>query len=89
MTRPVMELAGFIRVDLEPGESADVTFMAEPSQLAFLDREMKWKIEAGTIQAMIGTSSADIRYAAELTITEDRYIDGRMRRFYADARRKI
>ena len=89
MTRPVMELAGFIRVDLEPGESADVTFTAEPSQLAFLDREMKWKIEAGTIQAMIGASSADIRYAAELTVTEDRYIDGRMRKFYADARRKI
>lgn len=88
MTRPVMELAGFIRVELEPGESADVTFTADPSQLAFLDREMKWKIEAGTIQAMIGASSADIRYAVELTITEDRYIDGKMRRFYADAIRR-
>ena len=88
MTRPVMELAGFIRVDLEPGESADVTFTAEPSQLAFLDREMKWKIEAGTIQAMIGASSADIRYVTELTVTEDRYIDGRMRKFYAEALRR-
>ena len=88
MTRPVMELAGFIRVDLESGESADVTFTAEPSQLAFLDREMKWKIEAGTIQAMIGASSADIRYVTELTVTEDRYIDGRMRKFYAEALRR-
>ena len=86
MTRPVMELAGFSRVSLKPGESSAVTFEVAPGQMAFLDREMKWKIEAGVIQAMVGASSADIRYTAEIKITDDMYIDGKTRKFYADVK---
>lgn len=85
MTRPVMELGGFARVELKPGEAKNVIFAVTPSQLAFLDRDMKWKIEAGMIQAMIGASSADIRYTAEIKITDDRYIEGKSRSFYAIA----
>ena len=84
MTRPVMELAGFARVELEPGEARRITFETDPSQLAFLDRKLRWKIEAGTVQVMIGASSQDIKYTGELKITDDMYIDGRERRFYAD-----
>lgn len=58
----------------------------DPSQLAFLDRDMKWKIEAGAVQVMIGASSQDIRYTGEIKITDDMHIDGRKRRFYADVR---
>lgn len=86
MTRPVMELAGFARVELAAGEKKTVTFETDPSQFAFLDKKMKWKIEAGLIQAMIGASSADIRYTAEIKVTDDRYIDGKTRRFYADVK---
>ncbi len=84
MTRPVMELAGFARVELEPGEARRITFETDPSQLAFLDRKLRWKIEAGTVQVMIGASSQDIKYTGALKITDDMYIDGRERRFYAD-----
>ena len=84
MTRPVMELAGFARVELEPGEARRITFETDPSQFAFLDRKLRWKIEAGTVQVMIGASSQDIKYTGELKITDDMYIDGRERRFYAD-----
>jgi len=83
MVRPVMELAGFARVELQPGEERRITFETDPSQLAFLDKDMKWKIEAGMVQVMIGASSADIRYTEEIRVTEDRCIEGKSRRFYA------
>lgn len=83
MTRPVMELAGFRRIDLKAGEKQTVTFQIEPSQLAFLDKDMKWKIEAGDIDVLIGSSSNDIRLKDSFRIASDLYIDGRNRKFYA------
>lgn len=85
MTRPVMELGGFARVELKPGEEKRVTFVTDPSQLAFLDKACKWKIEAGVIQVMVGASSADIRYTEELKVTDDMFIEGKTRRFYAES----
>lgn len=84
MTRPVMELSGFARVELEAGEKKTVTFVCDPSQMAFLDRKMDWKIEAGTIAVMVGASSDDIRLNGKVRVTEDRYINGKDRRFYAN-----
>lgn len=46
-----------------------------PSQMAFLDYDMKWKIEKGEIQVEIGSSSEDIRL-------KDAWIDGKKRAFY-------
>lgn len=37
MVRPCMELAGFVRVELAPGETKRVTFTISPTQTAFLD----------------------------------------------------
>src|SRR5699024_6138811 len=42
MTRPNMELAGFLRVTLLPGEKKRLRFTLPMSQLAFLDGEMRW-----------------------------------------------
>jgi beta-glucosidase len=83
MTRPVMELAGFKRIDLKPGEKQTVTFQIEPSLMAFLDQDMKWKIEAGEIAVQIGSSSNDIRLTKIFKVTSDLYIEGRNRKFYA------
>ncbi len=86
MTRPVMELAGFARITLEPGEKKQVVFMVSPSQMAFLDESMKWKIEAGDIDVRIGASSDDIRLEDSYKVTEDLYIDGKTRSFYAQVK---
>jgi beta-glucosidase len=83
MTRPVIELAGFKRIDLNAGEKQTVTFQVEPSQMAFLDKDMKWKIEAGDIDVLIGSSSKDIRLSDSFRITSDLYIDGKRRKFYS------
>jgi len=83
MTRPVMELAGFQRINLSLGEKKTVTFQIEPSQLAFLDQKMRWKVEAGDIDLQIGSSSMDIKLKGSFNITSDLFIDGKHRAFYA------
>lgn len=83
MTRPVKELAGFKRVTLEPGEMVQVVFTVKADQMAFLDRDMRWKVEKGDMDVEIGSSSEDIRLKGEYRITEDAWIDGRDRTFYA------
>ena len=83
-TRPVQELAGFIRVALEPGESRMVSFRVQPSQLAFLDKDMRWKIEKGAVDVRVGSSSEDIRLEGTFSISENQWIRGRDRAFYAE-----
>lgn len=85
MTRPVKELQGFARVELAPGEEKQVVFTISPSQTAFLDEDMRWKIEKGEIKVQVGASSEDIRLEGSFLINEDLWIEGKERRFYADA----
>ena len=84
MTRPVKELQGFARVTLKAGEEKAVRFIVQPSQMAFLDEDMKWKIEKGEFEIQIGSSSADIRLTDYFAVTEDAWICGADRAFYAD-----
>ena len=83
LTRPVQELAGFRRIHLEAGESRCVKFAVSPSQLAFLDRELRWKIEKGRFTLRVGSSSEDIRAEAGFTVTESAWIDGKNRALFA------
>lgn len=83
MTRPVKELAGFKRISLKPGEKKTVIFEVSASQMAFLDKEMRWKIEKGVIGVEIGSSSEDIRLTGEFKVKNDGWIEGRDRVFYA------
>lgn len=83
LTRPVQELVGFARVHLFPGECKHVTFVVDPSQLAFLDRNMRWKIEKGDYEFRIGRSSEDVRGAVTVRVTENIWLDGKMRAMIA------
>ena len=63
--RPVMELKGFRKIALEPGETAEVAFTVEPQMLKFYDVEKgDWTLEKGRFTAYIGSSSEDIRTKA-------------------------
>ncbi len=53
------ELKGFKRVWLEPGERTTVALDITPASLAFYDIKMKYVVEPGDFQIMIGTSSRD------------------------------
>ncbi len=59
VTRPVQELKGFERISLNAGETKTVTFTIDPSKLAFWDYNMKYLVEPGQFDIMIGKSSAD------------------------------
>lgn len=83
MVRPVMELAGFRRVKLLPDETKTIVFHLHPNQLAFLDKDMKWKVEAGEVEVLVGSSSNDIRLKDCIEICKDSYIDGSNREFFA------
>ena len=54
-------LRGFERVSLQPGESAEVTFVLTPEDLQLLDRDMHWTVEPGEFELLVGSSSQDIR----------------------------
>ena len=86
VTRPVKELAGFSRVHLKAGEKKKVHFTMQASQSAFLDRDLKWKVEKGEIEVQVGSSSEDIRLADSFTIAENAWIEGRERGFCAAVR---
>jgi beta-glucosidase len=68
VVRPIGQLAGFVRVPLEPGESRDVRFELDATQLAFYDRRMRLVVEPGEILVRIGASAPDVRLAGRFEI---------------------
>ena len=83
VTRPNLELAGFARVRLRAGERKAVRFTLDMSQLAFLDRAMAWRVEAGDVDVLVGRSSADLRCEGSFRIAGTRTLEGRDREFWA------
>lgn len=83
MSRPVKELAGFLRITLQPGEQKRVRFEVEASQMAFLDMDMRWRVEQGEFAVELGSSSEDIRLKSSYRVSNTVYVEGRERVFYA------
>lgn len=60
VTRPNMQLGGFRRVTLRPGEEAEVRFRMELSQLGYYNENMEFVVEPGELTVMLGSSSQDL-----------------------------
>lgn len=60
VTRPVKELKGFQKIELQPGESRTVELPITPDRLAFHDINMDFVVEPGEFRIMVGTSSRDV-----------------------------
>jgi beta-glucosidase len=58
LTRPVLELRGFERVHLRPGEKTTVRFTLTSQSLALWIEEMKFVVQPGIFDLQVGTSSA-------------------------------
>ena len=69
VTRPVKELRGFKRFALAPGEARNVRFTLFVNQLGFYDAEMRFVVEPGTIEVMVGSASDDIRLEGTFAVT--------------------
>jgi beta-glucosidase len=63
-----MELKGFQRIRLAPGEQREIQLTLGPDELRMLDAGMKWVVEPGVFRIMVGASSKDIRLRGELTV---------------------
>jgi beta-glucosidase len=72
--RPRQELKGFVKIRLAPGEKKTVAFTLFPEQLAFYDAHMRFVVEPGTFEVMVGASSRDIRLSGAFEVLEERVI---------------
>ncbi len=67
--RPVRELKGFEKVELQPGESRDVTFTLDKRSFAYWNTAIHdWHVETGAFTIEVGQSSRDIEVSAEVTV---------------------
>jgi beta-glucosidase len=69
VTRPVVQLLGYARVHLEPGQSAVVELDVPTHRLAFSDRRMVRIVEPGAVQLFVGRSCADPVLTADVELT--------------------
>jgi len=69
VTQPVMQLKGFERITLQPGEKRTVEFTITPDMLSMLNADMHRVVEPGIFDVMVGPSSADTKKAA-LKVTD-------------------
>ena len=60
VARPVLELRGFLRVSLAPGERRTVAFAISSEQFAYSGVDLQRIVEPGRITLHVGRSSADL-----------------------------
>lgn len=59
--RPVKELKGFAKVELQPGEKKTVTMTLDKRSFAYYNVDLKdWHVESGDFEILIGRSCEDI-----------------------------
>ncbi len=86
--RPVMELAGFKRIFIKKGEKKTLRFKMKFSQFAFLDGQMRWKVEAGEMKVLAASAADKIHLEEAFYIEKDMWVDGKTRGFYAEVTEK-
>ena len=64
-----LRLLGFERVELDPGESKQVTVTADPRLLARFDSQARqWRITKGTYQVAVGAAADSLGLAGETVL---------------------
>jgi beta-xylosidase len=77
VARPVIYLAGYTRVDLEPGQARPVRFVLPTDLTSFTGRRGLRIVEPGRIELRLGRSSADTPVTLPVELTgPERVIDG-------------
>jgi beta-glucosidase len=69
LTRPLKELKGFAKVELQPGETKTVSIPLDFRSFAYYHPAYRqWVTEDGEFEIQIGASSADIRFTQTVTL---------------------
>lgn len=62
LPRPVKELKGFKKINLEPGQEKEVSFVIDKEALSYYDPAQNgWVAEPGRFEAVVAASAADVR----------------------------
>jgi beta-xylosidase len=69
VARPVRWLAGFARIELQPGAARRVTFSLHADRTSFHGVAGARVVEPGMIEVAVGSSSADLRLHGELELS--------------------
>ena len=80
VTRPVKQLAGFVRVPLEPDAEARVSFSIHADRTAFVGRNLQRIVEPGEIEILVGTSAVNLPCLAVVRLTGPVRVVGHDRR---------
>jgi beta-glucosidase len=71
--RPVKELKGFSKVDLNPGETKQVTVTLDSRAFSYYDdKNHRWTAEAGEFDILVGRSAAEIELTGKLALQNPR-----------------
>jgi len=76
VTRPVRQLVGFARVELEAGAATEVTFRLHADRTSFTGRDGKRVVETGEVVLQVGNSSEDIRWEHSVQVTGEPRVVG-------------
>ena len=68
VARPVLELRGFCRVGLAPGDGRTVSFRLSAEQFAHVGADYRRVVEPGVIDVFVGSSSDELSLAAEFEL---------------------
>jgi beta-glucosidase len=70
LERPLKELKGFRRIHLAGGDSTVVRFPLRYRDLTYYDTTTRgYRVEEGTVNVLIGASSADVRLTGQIHTT--------------------
>ncbi len=68
VARPVLELRGFCRVGLAPGERRSVSFKLSAEQFAYVGADYRRVVEPGVILVHVGSSSTDLPLSGQFEL---------------------
>ena len=68
VVRPIMELKGFKRVELEPGETKSVSFTLGFKELRLLDANYNWVVEPGDFTVLAGPNAGELPLHADFAV---------------------
>ena len=78
-----IQLQGFGRMALQPGQSRQVRFLMSAQQLGYY-ADGKWSIDPGRYTIKVGASSADIRLCADVTLDGQHTVMPLRTRYFAE-----
>jgi beta-xylosidase len=71
VARPALQLAGFHRLELQPGQKATARFALELPLLAYVSPADRWIVEPGPMWISVGSSSGDLAARLRLDVVGD------------------